>query len=88
MRMLAIHDISKSAITCALAFSNASAGTQGILYVLSKVHKDNSLARPKLSAIGTYDYKIVKFLLSIMQPFTINEYTVKNTPFCFLNDFI
>ena len=59
--------------------------TPGILYGLPKVHKDNCPARPILSAIGTYNYKIAKFCVPILQPYTVNEYTVKDT-FSFVSE--
>ena len=62
-----------------------SGSTPGILYGLPKVHKDNCTARPILSAIGTYNYKIAKFCVPILQPYTVNEYTVKDT-FSFVSE--
>ena len=53
------------------------------LYGLPKVHKPlvNGLPkyRPIISQIGSPTYKIAKYLLSFIQPFTTNEYTVKDT---------
>ena len=53
------------------------------LYGLPKIHKPlvNGLPkyRPIMSQIGSPTYKIAKFLLSFIQPFTSNEYTVKDT---------
>ena len=48
----------------------------GILYGLPKVHKENCLAWPIMSAIGTYNYRLAKFLIPILQPFSINRYSV------------
>ena len=48
----------------------------GILYGLPKVHKVNCPARPVMSAIGTFNYKLAKFLVPILQPLTGNQYTV------------
>ena len=45
--------------------------TPGILYGLPKVHKDHCPARPILSAIGTYNYKIAKFCVPILQPYAV-----------------
>ena len=56
-----------------------SGSTPGILYGLPKVHKPDCPARPILSAIGTYNYKIAKFLVPILQPFTSGPYTVKDS---------
>lgn len=47
-----------------------------ILYVLLKVHKTNCPVKPILAALGTYTYKIVKFLVPLLQPLTINQFTV------------
>ena len=51
----------------------------GILYGLPKVRKENCPARPIMSAIGTYNYRLAKFLVPIFQPFSINQYFVYNT---------
>ena len=50
----------------------------GVLYGLPTVHKENCPARPILSAIGIYNYKLAKLLVPILKPFTSNEYTVKD----------
>ena len=57
----------------------ASGSVPGILYGLPKVHKINCPIRPILSAIGTFNYNIAKFLVPILNPLTQNEYTVKNS---------
>ena len=62
-----------------------SGSTPGILYGLPKVHKPDCPARPILSAIGTYNYKLAKFLVPILQPFTHNSFTVKDS-FSFVNE--
>ena len=53
------------------------------LYGLPKVHKPlvDGLPkyRPIISQIGSPAYKIEKFLLEFVQPFTTNEFTVKDT---------
>ena len=41
--------------------------------------------RPILSAIGTYNYKLVKFFVPILQPYTANEYVVKDS-FSFVSE--
>ena len=56
-----------------------SGSTPGILYGLPKVHKSDCPARPILSAIGTFNYKIAKFLVPILQPLTLRSYTVKDS---------
>ena len=59
--------------------------TPGILFGLPKVHKANCLVRPIFSAIGTYNYKLAKFLVPILQPLTSNQFTVKDS-FSFVNE--
>ncbi len=53
------------------------------LYGLPKIHKPlvDGLPkyRPIISQIGSPTYKIAKFLLSFVQPFTTNEYTIRDT---------
>ena len=53
------------------------------LYGLPKIHKPPVDGLPKyrpiISQIGSPTYQIAKFLLSFIQPFTENEYTVKDT---------
>ena len=51
----------------------------GVLYGLPKVHKSDCPARPILSAIGTYNYKLAKFFVPILQPHNCNEFTVKDS---------
>ena len=61
----------------------------GILYGLAKVHKpvvgNCPSFRPILSAIGTSTYNLAKFLVPILKPLTINEFTVKDS-FSFANE--
>lgn len=55
----------------------------GVMYGLSKVHKQLvdgfPKLRPILSAINTPTYKLAKFLVNIMEPLTKDDYTVKDT---------
>ena len=52
----------------------------GILYGLPKTHKKGKLTfRPILSALGTFSYKLAKFLVPILEPLTLNEFTIKNS---------
>ena len=46
--------------------------TPGILYGLPKVHKIDYPLRPILSAIGTYNHNLAKFLVPILQSLTSN----------------
>jgi hypothetical protein len=52
---------------------------QGILYGLPKVHKPNFPLRPIISAIGTHAYKLAKFLVPLLRPFSTNSYTITDT---------
>ena len=59
-------------------------GTQpSVLYGLSKVHKPavNNIPklRPILSAINSPTYKLSQYLNKLLKPFTINEYTVRDS---------
>ena len=51
----------------------------GILYSLPKIHKENAPVRPILSAIGTHNYKLAKFLVPILEPITTNKFTISNS---------
>ena len=51
----------------------------GILYGLPKVHKPNFPLRPIISAIGTHAYKLDKFLVPLLRPFSTNSYTISDT---------
>ena len=58
-----------------------------LLVFLPKIHKSDCPARPILSAIGTYNYKIAKFLVPIFQPLTLAPYIVKGS-FSFVKEII
>ena len=45
----------------------------GIMYGLPKLHKDNCPLRPILSAIGTFDCNVSKFLIQIIA-ITTNDF--------------
>ena len=57
----------------------ASGTSPGIMYGLPKIHKNNIPFRPIISTINTTAYKLGKFLLPLLTPFTTNEYTVSNS---------
>ena len=57
----------------------ASGSTPGTMYGLPKVHKNDNPLRPVLAAYNTAPYKLAKWLVSIMTPYTLNEYTLKNS---------
>ena len=49
------------------------------LYGLPKIHKDNTPLRPIISQIGSYTYNVAKFLVPILQPLTVNHYSIKDS---------
>jgi hypothetical protein len=61
-----------------------SGSKAGVLYGLPKVHKANTPVRPIISAIGTYNYHLAKFLDRSLKPLIPNTYTLKDT-FDFVN---
>ena len=62
-----------------------SGSRPGILYGLPKVHKDNCPIRPIISAIGSFNHKMAQYLVKLLSPLSVNEYTIRNT-FTFLDD--
>ena len=46
---------------------------------LPKVHKPNFPLRPIISAIGTHSYKLAKFLVPLLRPFSTNTFTINDT---------
>ena len=46
------------------------------LYGLPKTHKANLSMRPILSATGTYNYSLAKWLEEKLKPLSVNEYTI------------
>ena len=57
-----------------------SSGSQaGLMYGLPKIHKTNIPLRPILSGINTFNYNLAKFLVPVLAPLTINEYTVSDS---------
>ena len=52
----------------------------GILYGLPKIHKPNLPMRPILAAYNTTAvYKLSKFLVPLIEQFTVNEFSLKNS---------
>ena len=56
-----------------------SGSKPGIMYGLPKVHKDNCPLRPIMSALGTFNYHLAKFLVPILAPITQNVFTVSDS---------
>lgn len=49
------------------------------LYGLPKVHKNNHPLRPICSSVNAYNYKLASELASIISPYAISDFSVKNT---------
>ncbi|XP_069973529.1 uncharacterized protein [Penaeus vannamei] len=62
-----------------------SGSKPGFLYGLPKIHKLGHPLRPIISAVGTFNYNIAKFLVKIISPLTINQYTIDNS-FAFVKE--
>ena len=56
-----------------------SGSRPGILYGLPKTHKPNVPIRPILSAIGTFNYSLAKFFVSILSPVSTSEFCVNSS---------
>ena len=57
----------------------ASGSKPGYMYGLPKVHKPGNPVRPIISSIGTFSYRLSKFLVSILKPLTRNQFTIMNS---------
>ena len=72
-----------------LKFLHASGSAPGILYGLPKVHKKNFNAkfqfRPIFAAYSNPSFKLAKYLVNVLAPFSTNEYTVTNS-FSFVSE--
>ena len=60
-------------------FLSASGSVPGRLYGLPKIHKPGNPLRPIISAIGTFNHNLSKFLVPIISPLTTNSYTIDNS---------
>ena len=56
-----------------------SGSSPGVLYGLPKVHKTGCPFRPIVSLVNTYNYNLASYLVSIFQPISTNQYTVKDS---------
>lgn len=56
-----------------------SGSCPGILYGLPKVHKTGCPFRPIVSSVNTYNYNLASYLVDILRPISINQYTVKDS---------
>ncbi|XP_046860954.1 uncharacterized protein LOC124454192 [Xenia sp. Carnegie-2017] len=59
----------------------------GILYGLPKIHKCNIPLRPILSSINHYSYKLAKFFIPLLKPFTISNLIIKDS-FSFVEEIL
>ena len=57
----------------------SSGSSYGILYGLPKIHKEGIPLRPILASYNTPSYKLAKYLVPLLQPFSENRYTLKNS---------
>jgi len=57
----------------------------GILYGLPKIHKNGAPIRPIISAIGTYNYKLAKYLDKILKPLVSESNIIIKDTFDFVN---
>ena len=55
------------------------------LYGLPKTHKRQLAMRPILSATGTYNYALAKWLEAMLKPLSVNEHTITDI-FAFTNE--
>jgi hypothetical protein len=58
----------------------------GSLYGLPKVHKEGFSMRPIISSIGTYNYKLAKYLDSLIKPLLENDRFMLKDSFEFVNN--
>ena len=57
----------------------ASGSSPGILYGLPKIHKPDVPLRPILAAYNTAMYNLAKFLIPLIEQFSTNDFTLKNS---------
>ena len=62
-----------------------SGSRPGVMYGLSKIHKANSPIRPIISAVGTYNYKLAKYLVEILTPLLDDNVIIIKDVFDFVN---
>ena len=56
-----------------------SGSSSGVLYGLPKVHKTGCPFRSIVSSVNTYNYNLASYLVSILQPISTNQYTVRDS---------
>ena len=72
-------------IECCVAIVCPSGSRLAHLYGLPKMHKQTLSVRPILSATGTYNYPLAKWLDEKLKPLAINMYTISD-PVDFANE--
>ena len=55
----------------------------GKFYGLPKTHKKDNPLRPIISNCGTYNYNVAKFLINLLSPYSINDYSYVKDSFEF-----
>ena len=79
LRYLKENDVINNDIYRSLYSSGAS---YGILYGLPKIHKPGNPIRPILTSYETANYNLAKYLVPLLAPLTMNEYSLNNSK-CF-----
>ena len=51
----------------------------GIMYGIPKIHKPDAPLRPVMSTIGTANYKLSKYLVSLLSPLIGNVYSIRDS---------
>ena len=86
-RLLSKLKKGKEISDCEFSQMYATGTLPGILYGLPKIHKNGTPLRPILSEIGTAGYKLAKFFVPLLAPFTTNQYSVKDS-FSFVEEIL
>ena len=60
---------------------------RGILYGLSKIHKSTIPLRPILSSVNHYTYKLAKFFILLLTPFTTSSLIITDS-FSFVQELL
>ncbi|PFX34113.1 Glucose-6-phosphate translocase [Stylophora pistillata] len=64
---------------CSMQIVERAGSRLAHLYGLPKTHKENLSMRPILSATGTYNYALAKWLDDKLKPLSSNRYTISDT---------
>ena len=82
-----LRKLNKSKVISNELFSKlAPTGSRpGILYGLPKVHKPNIPLRPIVSSINSHSFNIAKFLVPLLRPISVSQYSI-NDAFSFLQE--